>query len=213
MPITKGNYGLKGFISFEGIEGSGKSTQARLLAEYLKAEGFNVLLTEEPGGTVVGFKIREILLDPENSMDPLTELLLYSSSRAQHVREVIYPALMRNSIVITDRFHDSTVAYQGYARGIDLGIIKTLNDIVIPDLKPFITFLLDIDVEEGLKRNRAASKSDRFQIEPVEFHRRVRDGYLQIARQEPERVKLVDASGPPEDVSRKIIEILEGVWH
>jgi dTMP kinase len=205
--------GDKRFISFEGIEGSGKTTQVRLLAEYLRGKGLDVVTTEEPGGTGIGLKIRKLLLDPQSLMDPLTELLLYYSSRAQHVREVIYPSLLRDSIVITDRFTDSTIAYQGYARGIDLSIINTLNEIVVPDLKPFITFLLDIDVEEGLKRNRHARKEDRFELETIEFHNRVRSGYLKIAEEEPERVKLIDASRSAEEINREIIEIVEESWH
>lgn len=212
MLRTKGSHGFKDFISFEGIEGSGKTTQAKLLANYLIAKGHNVLTTEEPGGTRIGLKIRNILLAPENHMDPLTELLLYNSSRAQHIREVIYPALMRNTIVITDRFIDSTIAYQGYARGIDLSIIKTLNEIVASNLKPFVSFLLDMDVEESLRRNRGAQKEDRFELETIEFHERVRRGYLQIAKEEPERIKMIDASDSVEEVNKKIIEILEALW-
>src|SRR4030067_3124463 len=142
--------GVKGFISFEGIEGAGKSTQAKLLADHLRAKGHNVLTTGEPGGTGIGQKIRSLLLEPQNHMDPVTELLLYYASRAQHVREVIYPAILNNTVVITDRFTDSTVAYQGYTRGLDLSFINTLDEIVAPDMKPFLTFLLDLDVEEGL---------------------------------------------------------------
>jgi dTMP kinase len=212
MSEDKRVLGLKGFISFEGVEGCGKTTQVRLLGEYLKTKNFNVLITEEPGGTKTGLKIREILLSPENRMDPLTELLLYNSSRAQLIREVIYPALMQDIVVITDRFIDSTIAYQGYARGVDLRIINTLNEIVAPDLKPFITFLLDIDVEEGLKRNRGKQKADRLELETLEFHNQVRRGYLQIAKQEPHRIKIIDASGSIEEVNRKVIETLEAAW-
>jgi dTMP kinase len=212
MSKGKGNPIFKGFISFEGTEGSGKTTQVRLLKEYLRSKNRTVLITEEPGGTKIGRKIRDILLAPENHIDPLTELLLYNSSRAQHIRETIYPALIKDTIVITDRFIDSTVAYQGYARGLDLAIIKTLNEIVSPDLKPFITFLLDIDVEEGLKRNRGAQKTDRLEQETVEFHKQVRQGYLQLASEEPDRLKVVDASGSMKNVSEKIREILEAVW-
>ncbi len=201
------------FISFEGIEGSGKSTQAKLLADYLRTKGHSVLETVEPGGTKIGDKIRRLLLEPRNHMDPLAELLLYYSSRAQHVREVIYPAILRNAIVITDRFTDSTVAYQGYARGIDLTIIHSLNEIVVPDLKPFLTFLLDLDVEEGLRRNRDAQKGDRFELETIEFHNRVRKGFLQIAEEEPERVKVIDASRGAEDLSKEIAKIIEESWH
>jgi dTMP kinase len=206
-------HSFNGFISFEGIEGSGKSTQVKLLADYLKGKGHNVLTTEEPGGTKIGLKIRAMLLATENHMDPVTELLLYNSSRAQHVREIIYPALIQNTVVITDRFLDSTVAYQGYARGIDLAIINILNEIVAPDLKPFVTFLLDMDVEEGLRRNRGAQKEDRLELETIEFHQRVRKGYLQIAAEESDRIKVIDASGSIEEVNKKIIEILESIWH
>lgn len=199
----------KGLISFEGIEGSGKSTQIKLLAQYLRDRGHNVIETAEPGGTSIGIKIRALLLEPQNNMDSLTELLLYYSSRVQHVREVIYPAILSDSIVLTDRFSDSTVAYQGYARGIDFAIINTLDDIVTPDLKPFRTFLLDLDVEEGLRRNRNARKEDRFELETVEFHNRVRKGFLQIARDEPERVRVIDASRTAEEIHRDIIKMLE----
>ncbi len=202
----------KGFISFEGIEGSGKSTQAKRLAGYFRSKGKKVIHTAEPGGTNIGQKIRELLLEPENHMEPLTELLLYYASRAQHVREVIYPAILDDTIVITDRFSDSTVAYQGYARGIDLKLLSRLSDIVNPDLKPFLTFMLDLDVEEGLKRNKKASKKDRFELEAVEFHNRVRKGFLQIASEEPERVKMIDASRSQDEISEDIIKIIEEQW-
>jgi dTMP kinase len=212
MSRDKGAQGFKGFISFEGIEGCGKTTQVKLLGNYLRSKNQRVLITEEPGGTKIGRKIRTLLLSPENHMDPLTELLLYNSSRAQHVREVIYPALIQNTVVITDRFVDSTVSYQGYARGIDVAIIRALNEIVVPDLKPFVTFLLDLEVEDGLKRNRGAQKIDRLELETIEFHNQVRNGYLQIASEEPDRIKVIDASGSIEEVSKKIIEVLETVW-
>ena len=205
--------GVKGFISFEGIEGSGKSTQVKRLAEYLRTKGHNVLETAEPGGTRIGGKIRKLLLEPQNHMDPLAELLLYNSSRAQHVREVIYPAIQKKTVVITDRFTDSTVAYQGHARGIDMTIIQTLDDIVVPDMKPFLTILLDMDAEEGLRRNRRAQKEDRFELENIEFHNLVRKGFLQIADEEPERVKIVDASSGEDEVTREVIRIVEESWH
>lgn len=204
---------VKRFISFEGIEGSGKSTQVKLLGEYLVSKGHKVITTVEPGGTYIGTKIRKLLLEPQNHMDPLTELILYYASRAQHVREVIYPEILKNTVVITDRFTDSTVAYQGYARGLDLSIIHALDEIVVPDLKPFLTFLLDLDVEEGLRRNRRAQKEDRFEMETLEFHTRVRKGFLQIAAHEPERIKVIDASRGTEDVNREIIGIIEKLWH
>jgi len=204
---------VKRLISFEGIEGSGKSTQVKLLGDYLVTKGHKVLTTLEPGGTNIGAKIRNLLLEPQNHMDPLTELILYYASRAQHVREVIYPAILGNTVVITDRFTDSTVAYQGYARGIDLSIIQALDEIVVPDLKPFLTFLLDLDVEEGLRRNRHAQKEDRFEMETIEFHTRVRKGFLQIAAEEPERIKVLDASLSAEEVSREVRRIIEESWH
>jgi dTMP kinase len=204
---------VKRFISFEGIEGSGKSTQVKLLGEYLASKGHKVLTTLEPGGTHIGTKIRNLLLEPQNHMDPLTELILYYASRAQHVREIIYPAILKNTVVITDRFTDSTLAYQGYARGLDLSIIHALDEIVVPDLKPFLTFLLDLDVEEGLRRNRRAQKEDRFEMETIEFHTRVRKGFLQIASEDPDRIKVLDASRSTEDVSREVIRIIEESWH
>lgn len=204
---------VKQFISFEGIEGSGKSTQVKLLGEYLVSKGHKVITTVEPGGTRIGTKIRNLLLEPQNHMDPLTELILYYASRAQHVREVIYPAILKNTVVITDRFTDSTVAYQGYARGLDLSIIRALDEIVVPDLKPFLTFLLDLDVEEGLRRNRSAQKEDRFEMETLEFHTRVRKGFLQIASHETERIKVIDASRSTEEVNREITGIIEKLWH
>jgi dTMP kinase len=205
--------GSRGFISFEGIEGSGKSTQAKRLAGYFRAKGRDVIETVEPGGTGIGDKIRTLLLEPGSHMDSLTELLLYYSSRAQHVKEVIYPALRENKVVITDRFTDSTLAYQGYARGVDMTVINKLNDIVVPHLEPFVTFLLDLDVEEGLRRNRRANKEDRFELETVAFHKRVRSGFLEIARKDPDRVKIVDASKGPDEVNGEIVRIIEEVWH
>ncbi len=199
----------KGFISFEGIEGSGKSTQTKFLAGLLQSKGHNVIQTAEPGGTRIGGEIRKLLLEPQNHMEPLTELLLYYASRAQHVQEVIAPALKQNSIVITDRYTDSTVAYQGHARGIDLNLINNLNNIVAPDVQPCLTFLLDMDVEEGLKRNKKALKEDRFELEAVEFHNRVRKGFHKIANEEPDRVIIIDASQSEEDVSSEIQKIAE----
>jgi dTMP kinase len=204
--------GAKGFISFEGVEGSGKSTQIRLLAAYLRSKGHDVLETAEPGATRIGKKIRALLLDPQNHMDPLAELLLYYADRAQHVREIVYPAIMENKVVITDRFTDSTAAYQGHARGLDLSLIHSLNDMVVPDMKPFLTIILDMDVEEGLKRNRDAQKVDRFEQETVDFHNRVRQGFHQIACEEPERVKIVDASKSRDEVTAEIIKLTEEAW-
>jgi dTMP kinase len=200
------------FISFEGTEGTGKSTQVSLLTEHLKSKGYDVLSTAEPGGTKIGQEIRGLLLEPSNRIDPLTELMLYYADRAQHVREVISPALQKGSIVISDRFTDSTTAYQGYARGLDLDVINTLNSIVTGDSMPSLTFILLLDIEEGLRRNRHAHKEDRFELETIEFHKRVRNGYLQIAEGDPERARLIDASGSNEEISTELIRIVEETW-
>ncbi len=201
---------MKGiFISFEGIEGTGKTIQSRLLYEHLTKKGYEVTLTEEPGGTRIGLKIRDLLLSVENKgMTPLAELLLYNASRAQHIQEVILPVMNKGAIVITDRFTDSTVAYQGYGRGIDLSIINSLKRTIAADLQPDITILLDLDVEVGLRRNRGINKMDRLELEDIEFHKRVRNGYLEIATKEPERIKLVDASEGIEQVHNRIIKII-----
>ena len=131
----------------------------------------------------------------------------------QHIRQVILPALNAGQVVICDRYYDATLVYQGYARGLDLSIIHALDDIVVPDMKPFLTILLDLDVEEGLRRNRRAQKEDRFELETVEFHNRVRQGFMKIAGEEPDRVKIVDASQGKDEVTRDIIKIVEEVWH
>jgi dTMP kinase len=201
---------MKGIlISFEGIEGTGKTIQSKLLCEYLSKKGYEVILTEEPGGTHIGLKIRDLLLSLETKgMMPLTELLLYNASRAQHIKEVILPALNRGAVVITDRFSDSTIVYQGHGRRIDLKLIHFIESIVTEGLRPDITLLLDLDVETGLKRNRGINKSDRLELEDIEFHKRVREGYLEIAGKQPERIKLIDASGSIEEVHNKIVSVV-----
>lgn len=200
------------FISLEGIEGTGKTTQARLLYERLIHNGLEAILTNEPGGTPIGESIREILLKIDHKeMSYITELLLYNAARAQHLYEKIVPALKVGKVVITDRFSDSTIAYQGYGRGIDLNLLKTLDDIATGGIKPDITLLFDLDVETGLKRNRGINKIDRLELEDIEFHRRVRDGYLRIAELEPGRIKIIDASEPISVVSEKIWETVR--WH
>jgi dTMP kinase len=208
--ITAAKKGI--FISFEGIEGSGKTKQSRLLYEYLRKSGYKVILTGEPGGTQIGLKIRDLLLSVENrKMTPVSELLLYNASRAQHIKEVILPALKKGFIVITDRFIDSTKAYQGYGRGIDLKLIEFLEKIVTEDIRPDLTLLLDLDVKIGLKRNRGINKTDRLELEDVKFHKRVREGYLKIAAKELERIKLIDATESIEEMHQKIIGIVTDV--
>ncbi len=197
------------FLSFEGIEGTGKTTQARLLSERLAAEGHDVVLTFEPGGTVIGSRIREILLLPDHlEMSAITELLLYNAARAQHLAEKIVPAIKEGKIIITDRFSDSTTAYQCYARGIDMALIMSLDRLATGGLKPDLTILFDLDAEAGLARNRGANKTDRIELEDIAFHRRVREGYLAIAKAEPERVKIVDAALPAAEVQARVWEIV-----
>ncbi len=202
---------MKGIlISFEGIEGTGKTSQSRLLSGYLVKKGYTVVLTEEPGGTHIGCKIRDLLLSVEyKGMTSITELLLYNASRAQHIKEVILPALKGGSVVITDRFTDSTVAYQGYGRRIDLSFIDLMEKIVTEGLKPDITLVLDLDVKTGLMRNKGINKTDRLELEDLEFHRRVRNGYLEIAAKDPGRIKLINASESIEQVHNKIVSIVE----
>ena len=201
---------MKGrFISLEGIEGTGKSTQAKLLSDYLKEKGFDVVLTEEPGGTQIGLRIRELLLSVEHKgMTAVTELLLYNASRSQHIREIILPAIGRGAIVITDRFTDSTIAYQGFGRGIDLRLINSIDLIATERLRPDITILLDLDAEVGLKRNKGINKTDRLELEDLEFHQRVRNGYHNLAEKEPERIKLIDASAGIQEIHSRISSII-----
>ncbi|MCE5194927.1 MAG: dTMP kinase [Nitrospiraceae bacterium] len=198
------------FISLEGIEGTGKSTQAKLLAEYLKKKEYKILLTEEPGGTAISLDIRKVLLSTKHKrMEPVVELLLYNAARAQLIREKILPALEKGWIVITDRFSDSTSVYQGYARGINPKTISALDKIATGGLKPDLTILLDLNAETGRKRNRRVNKNDRFELEDIKFHKKVREGFLKLAVKEPKRIKLVKASKGINDIHRKIVRIVE----
>jgi dTMP kinase len=202
---------MKGkFVSFEGIEGTGKSTQAKLLQQHLLSSGREVVLTEEPGGTLISLRIREILLSVDHkNMKPVTELLLYNAARTQHIHEVILPAVERGAVVITDRFTDSTYAYQGYGRGIDLRLLESIDRIATNCLRPDLTLLLDLDVETGLKRNRRINKTDRLELENVEFHQRVRKGYHELAAKEPERIKLIHASGSIQEIQDIVVSVIE----
>lgn len=194
------------FITLEGPEGSGKSTQLSLLAAFLEEEGFSVLATREPGGTTIGDQIRTTLHDVNNTeMEPATEYLLYSASRAQLVREVIKPALAENNVVLCDRYADSTIAYQGYGRGLSLDDVLAIAQFATAGLVPDLTFLLDIDVEEGLRRRiSGAEEMNRLDLEAVAFHQRVRDGYHQLAAADPGRWVIIDAGQSPEEIQREL---------
>ena len=203
------------FITFEGIEGSGKSTQIVLLANYLSAHNRPMTLTREPGGTPVGDQVRKILLDPANTaLDPAAELLLYAAGRAQHLAEVIGPELKAGKVVLCDRFSDATLAYQGYGRGLDLELIRTLDRIVTDNLRPDLTILLDIDPVAGLDRARGRNSGHgleaeaRFENEQIAFHERVRHGYLELAKREPGRFRIVDASPAPEMIQNELRKII-----
>ncbi len=209
---------MKGiFITFEGIEGSGKSTQIKLLARHLAQLGRDALLTREPGGTKIGEKIRSVLLDASHQgMTPITELMLYAAARRQHVEEVIEPALREGRIVLCDRYADATTAYQGAARRIDPALIKAVHQVATGGLMPELTLLLDLPAKGGLARaiERNANDNtepghDRFEREAIEFHERVRAGYLAIAREEPKRVIVIDAQGSAEELHKKISAIVE----
>lgn len=198
------------FITLEGIEGSGKTTQVELLRDLLLESGHKVLVTREPGGSPIGEKIRDILLDTSHKeMAPLTELLLYEASRCQHVHEVIRPALEAGKVVICDRFYDASTAYQGYARGIAIEKVKNLNLVATNGQKADLTIVLDLPVAEGLKR--LGRNLDRIEGETVGFHERVRRGYLDLAGSEPARVRVIDAAGSVEDTFEKVKTIVEDI--
>jgi len=199
------------FITFEGVEGSGKTTQIQRLKRYLTRKGFLCKVTREPGGTPISEKIRKILLDPDHrDLIPLSELFLYEAARAQHIHEVITPLLKRGVVVLCDRFSDATLAYQGYGRKLDQNLIRKLNRLASRGIKPDLTFLLDCPSDLGLKRalqrNQISKneKEGRFEKEKIQFHHRVRKGYLTIAKKEPKRVKLIDTRVGEEKVFERI---------
>jgi dTMP kinase len=195
------------FITFEGVEGCGKTTQIKLLSEYLTERGMSTVLTREPGGCPIADKIRAILLDAENrALSPMAELMLYASARAQHVTEVISPALTDGKIVLCDRFCDATVAYQSFGRGIDRGVIDTLNFHALNGVSPDLTVLVDCDPAIGLERARrrieasSGPREERFELEALAFHQRVREGYQQLAAAEPERFLIINGSDSIETI-------------
>jgi len=200
---------IKGkFITFEGSEGCGKSTQSRMLFDYLKSKGKQVIYLREPGATKISEKIRGILLDAKNqAIVSECEMLLYMAARAQIVGEVIEPALKKGKIVICDRFLDSTLAYQGYGLGMDIGLIKRIGKFTTRGIKPNLTIFLDLAVEHGLKHRQAAL--DRIEMRSINYHLRVREGYLKLAAQEPRRIKVVKVEEDKLKTQSSIRELVE----
>lgn len=205
-------------ITFEGLDGCGKTTQLQLLGNYLTARGIEFIATREPGGTELGQRIRSALLDgPQGSVEPLAELLLYAADRAQHVRQLILPALAAGKIVLSDRFFDATTVYQGYGRGFQLDLVNELNELATGGLKPDLTLLFDLDVEAGLKRTQkrgnqatgAGAQPDRLDREPLEFHERVRKGYLEIAAAQPDRFRVIPAAGSIEETYELMMRVVK----
>ncbi len=197
------------FITLEGPEGSGKTSQLPILADYLRAEGFTVLTTREPGGTFIGNQIRAVLTNMENTaMQPRTETLLFLAARAQLVEEVIRPALARNEIVLSDRYADSTLAYQGYGHGVDLTTLRALLAFATGGLRPDLTLLLDVESAAGLRRKTSSGEWNRLDAYTLAFHQRVRQGYLQLAADEPERWQIVDASQSADVVQSIIRQVI-----
>jgi dTMP kinase len=195
------------FITLEGPDGSGKSTQVGGLAERLRGLGHDVCLTREPGGTFIGDQIRQVLHDLQNTaMQPRAEILLYSASRAQLVGQVIRPHLERGGTVVSDRYADSTLAYQGYGHGLDLDLLRTITRFATGGLTPDLTLLLDLEVEAGLRRRKAGGEWNRLDAYDLEFHRRVRRGYLALAEAEPERWVVVPAEAGVEELTERIWE-------
>ncbi|MBF0223909.1 MAG: dTMP kinase [Desulfobacterales bacterium] len=204
------------FITLEGIEGSGKTTQVKNILEFMSMKGIEAIRTQEPGGTNIGGKIRTLLLDPENKdIHPMTELLLYFADRTQHYTEFIKPLLQKGKAVVCDRFFESTLAYQGYARGMDIDLIKYLHKIIFGGIKPDITLLFDLPAEIGLTRalndikagNRPKNEA-RFEKENILFHEKVRNGYLEISRLEPDRIKVINALLDKNKVKDEIFNVL-----
>lgn len=199
------NRGL--FITFEGADGCGKSTQLNMLADYLTKKGFEVIVTREPGAKGLGEKIREILLNYDGPVSDRCESFLFLADRAQHIDMIVNPAVKAGKIVLCDRHTDSTVAYQGYGRQLPLDRIKMLNEIAVNGRHPDLTFVFDIDVETSMKR--VGDDKDRMESAGKEFHNRVRYGYLEIAKQEPKRVKVLDATKTIDEISKLVIDLFE----
>jgi len=207
------------FITLEGIEGSGKTTQIGRLVEFFEDRGIECVTTRQPGGTMLGENIRSILLDPANSaMAPLTELLLYLADRSQHIYEMIRPCLAAGKVVVCDRYFDATVVYQGFARGLDVELVRRLHQILFDDLKPDVTLLLDLAPRVGLQRawqqlntGQRSGQESRFEAEAVAFHEKVRAGYLELARLEPDRFRIIDAAQSQDQVFAMIRNIVTSI--
>ena len=202
---------MKGrFITFEGCEGSGKSTQIRLLSERLKKQGVSHIVTREPGGSDIAEQIRNIILNGKNiAMCDECEALLYAAARAQHLREVVQPALNRGTLVLCDRFVDSSLAYQGYARGLGLDFVREINSFAMRDFRPDITLFLDISPRAAFERKHGADEDDRMEQLGMAFHQKVYEGYLKIAEAEPERVAKVACGGSKRDTAERVYNILK----
>jgi dTMP kinase len=200
------------FITFEGIDGCGKSTQMRMLASELRLRGLEVVTTREPGGTPLGTGVRKLLLDTEEQVDPLAELLLYAADRAQHVRALVRPALDSGHVVLSDRYADATAAYQGAGRGFPSELISELIALATGGLMPDLTLIFDLTVDESQRRaqhrTRKGIEKDRLDAEDAAFHTRVRDAYLKIAAAEPERVRVIDASGSVQETHAQVMRIV-----
>ncbi|MCR5104520.1 MAG: dTMP kinase [Eubacterium sp.] len=197
------------FITMEGPDGSGKSTQIALLKEYLEGEGYEVLITREPGGTVISEAIREIILNKEyTEMSSVTEMLLYASARAQLIAELVGPAIDNGKAVISDRFVDSSLVYQGMARGLGVDTVYEVNKLAIGKYMPDVTFLLDLPAEVGISRKKDQKELDRMELESLDFHRKVAEGYRQMAEKFPERIKTIDATLPIDEICGMIKEYI-----
>lgn len=198
------------FITFEGPDGSGKTTQIKLLEKYFEHKGYDLLITREPGGTDISEQIRRVILDKNNTeMDRITEALLYAASRAQHVAEVIKPALLQGKVIICDRFVDSSIVYQGVGRGLGIDFIKKINDIATAGTKPDITFLMKISPKEGLSRKYSSDECNRLDMEKLEFHNNVYEGYLKLEKLYSERIIGIDAGRAIKEIHENIIKAIK----
>lgn len=195
------------FITMEGPDGSGKTTQIELLKKYLESRGYDIIIAREPGGTAIGEVIREVILNPEHKeMSHMTELLLYASARAQLVNQVIRPALLEGKAVICDRFVESSAVYQGIGRGLGVDTVYEVNNFALGDVKPKLTIFMDLDAEQGIKRKKKQAELDRMELEDMSFHERVVEGYRKLATLYPERIVPIDATLSIEEIHNRIVE-------